>query len=299
MIITAARLAMAAKTSAVAAAVTVAALAGGVMLMLYASCVPTALAHRADRTAWLDSSYGTAAGTATSRGGATTTVIATSDYFGEHPITVVGVRGAGKAAPTPPGVRNLPAVDQSVVSPALARLIDANPELRLRYGPVVGLIGSAGLGSADELVVVRGVSAAQAALAGTTVTSFPTHSPIRTFSGILRLLLIVGTAGLVAPIVILVLMAGRLSTAARSRRLAALRLAGATATQVRGLAAAEGAVLGLIGTVAGAVLALAARPLATYASYDAGRWFPSDVTPAALSVAAVIAAVPILTAALA
>lgn len=68
-------------------------------------------------------------------------------------------------------------------------------------------------------------------------------------------------AAVALPVVVLAGTVGRLSAALRDRRLANLRLLGLSPGQTRQVAAAEAGVAGLSGTLAGMLVALAARPL--------------------------------------
>lgn len=277
--------------------ITVSAIALGTTLLLFAACVPSALQHRADRTAWINSGYGGNVSPAAHFGPKPATVVTISaDYYQNVQITLVSVSGTGPDAPVPPGVSRVPAVGDVMVSPALQRLLHTAPLLAQRYGRVVGLVGNEGLGSPDDLVAVRGVSARDAALTGVQVSQFPVHDAVRRFSGTVRLLLLVGEVGTVAPIVLLVLLANRLVSVSRGRRLAALRLAGATDAQVTMLTVVEAALLGLAAAIFGLGLAILLRPWASYVSYNGGRWFGGDLVPSAPVQVAVLVAVPVVTA---
>ncbi|MBM7772256.1 hypothetical protein JOD54_002460 [Actinokineospora baliensis] len=167
--------------------------------------------------------------------------------FGYGGISVSGreVQGVG---PLPPGVRRLPADGEVVVSPALAALLDSDPQLRERLpGVRVGLISPAGLVGADELYFYRGTSGLTAASA---VSGFGTGrasaaSPGQLFGVGL------GVVAVLAPLLVFVSCLARLGVAERDRRLATLRLLGASTGQVRVVAAAESFVGALAGLAVG------------------------------------------------
>ncbi|MFF5172642.1 FtsX-like permease family protein [Micromonospora sp. NPDC000089] len=101
---------------------------------------------------------------------------------------------------------------------------------------------------------------------------------------------------LVVPVLALAGQCARLGAPARDRRLAALRLAGATPGQVTRLAAAETGLASLLGTGVGLVLYLVGRWV--YDTPDArGRLpLPIDVLPAPGALAAVVLGLPLLAA---
>jgi hypothetical protein len=127
--------------------------------------------------------------------------------------------------------------------------------------------------------------------------AFPRNGQVRQFGGIIRLVILLGGVAMLAPVALLVAMATRMATASRDRRLAALRLAGATTGQVARLAAVESLVAGVGGVAAGMALFFVVRPLATYVTYDGDRWFNSDLSPHVLGFALVVIGAPLVTAA--
>jgi len=82
---------------------------------------------------------------------------------------------------------------------------------------------------------------------------------------------------LVVPLLVLMGAAARLGLARRDRRLAALRLVGASSRQVVAVVAAEAGAIALLGAVAGAVAYALLLPLANRVSFGGGTWFPSDL----------------------
>lgn len=246
--------------------------------MLFAFSLPPALQERADRTAWLQSvdnvKFAPVTGTEPA-----TTYSTLRDYYQRLPITVVSVAGNTPDAPVPPGLSRLPDPGEAFVSAALSRLTDDTPVLSGRYGQPVGTLSDEAVAGPDDLVVVRGVTLADAELFGFPVTGFQQDGSVPRLEGILRVLLLVGTAGMLAPIALFAALSTRLSAATRDQRLARLRLIGASSTQLSRLASVETGLSGALGIVLGVGLFVAARPPATRLSYDGGRWFTHDLNP--------------------
>ncbi|WP_211658710.1 ABC transporter permease [Phytoactinopolyspora halophila] len=275
------------------AAVTTAAVAVGTALLLLALSAVPAMQARADRTAWMDS-YDWAKEADDSE--SYTLVDVVEDNYHQADIDVVSMAGVGTDAPVPPGIDSLPREGEVVVSPALAELMMRAPVLGDRYGDVVGEVGDDALAGPDHLLAIRGVSSDEARLFGLPVVEFDHHGEVVQLEGVLRLLIVLGGVALLAPIALFVAMITRLSAASRDRRLAALRLAGATARQVRQLAMVETLIAGAGGLVLGVGLFFTARPLAAHITYDGGRWFPTDLDPSVAGYIIVVVGVPAVTA---
>jgi hypothetical protein len=236
------------------------------------------------------------------------------DPYAGRLVKASWVRAGGPRAPLPPGVDRLPGPGETVFSPALARLLAA-PEgalLRPRYpGRVIGTVGPAGLvdgpadlvayvgsadlaasvGSADLAASVGSADLAasigSADLAAEPVYGFGAFDPApEPLPPLLGTLVTVGAVVLLFPLLVLVAAVSRLSARDRRRRLAALRLVGAGAGQVRRIAAGEALAGALLGLAVGAGLFLAARPLVGrpaftgVAGFAGVRPFPADVVPA-------------------
>lgn len=101
---------------------------------------------------------------------------------------------------------------------------------------------------------------------------------------------------LVVPVLGLAGQCARLGAPARDRRLAALRLAGATPHQVTRIAAAETGLASLLGTVGGLAVFLAGRRLLHRPGPDGRLPLPTDVHPAPPAVLAVVLGLPVLAA---
>ncbi|MFN2539952.1 MAG: FtsX-like permease family protein [Mycobacteriales bacterium] len=223
-------------------------------------------------------------------------------WYRGRPLTVVDVRGT---APRPPGVGALPRLGEAVVSPELAAALRGphRSELSTRVpGRVVGTITETGLSGPHELFAyvgadlrspsdVRGVAATDF---GQVVDHYGGHqAPARTPRQ-LRIAAWLGTLGLLLPVLVLVATATRLSAASRDRRLAALRLVGATPQQARSLAAADGLVAGSLGVAGGVLLFLLVRgPACALLPFPEGV-YAQDLWPGARSLTAVLVGVPLL-----
>jgi hypothetical protein len=219
--------------------------------------------------------------------------------FDGRDVVRVDVATEGPDAPLPPGLGAVPAEGELAVSPALRRLLDRTEPALLAdrfQGRVTATVGRAALVSPDALVVFVGRAADE--LRGephvSTVHSIETEPNTITLTRVMRLAIAVGAVGLLAPVVVFVATATRLGAARRERRLAAMRLAGATPRQVSVVAAVEAAMAALIGTVAGFGLFFAIRPSLARIPLDGVRFYTSDLRLSGGWAAAVAFAVPFL-----
>jgi hypothetical protein len=261
------------------------------------------LDHRADRTAWRTPEPATSAPTAVQAG--------SIDYVDERPITVLELAALTQNPPDVPGMGRFPAPGEVWVSPALAELIAQLPDDQLadRFPAARGELSTDLLESPSELVAVigrspddRSMSAARpehqwngaASLPPTAIDSWSTTPDIyQTTYRDIALLVVALTA---LPLIGLGGLASRLIAGRRQRRIATLRLLGASTSQVVRLTIAELATLAGIGAICGAVLHRLLLPLATRVPIKGGEWFTADVQPGALlTVVAVGAVVLVLT----
>ena len=196
------------------------------------------------------------------------------DIFDGQTISRFDVAATGASSPVPPGITRDPGPDQYYASPALAALLRSTPasELAGRYpGRLAGVIGDAGLPSPDSLVIIIGHTPAQLAHtpASVQVTSIAAAVPGNIGGQVnprgldyvapdpgggqsaVDLLLSVVALAILAPVLIFIATATRLSAARREQRFAAMRLVGATRRQVSLLAATESTVAGVAGVAAG------------------------------------------------
>jgi hypothetical protein len=238
------------------------------------------------------------------------------DTFGGQQIDVAEVAATGPTSPVPPGLLRDPAPGQYYASPALARLLRSTPadELAGRYpGRLAGMIGDAALPSPDSLVIIIGRTAAQLARTpdSVQVTAIATTLPgsseggrnprglhIRppdegTDASGIDLILSVVALALLAPVLIFIATATRLSAARREQRFAALRLVGATPRKVSVIAAVESTAAAAAGVAAGFGLFFVLRiPLAAI-PFTGEPFFPGDLSLSLPDILAVAIGVPV------
>src|SRR5690606_13375870 len=99
---------------------------------------------------------------------------------------------------------------------------------------------------------------------------------------------------LVVPLFVLGTAAGRLATTYRDRRLAAMRLVGATPGQVRAITMFETMLVGLGGALVGTAVYILTLPLAARVEATGGAWFVGDLWVGWPIVAATLVAVPVI-----
>ncbi|MBY8847445.1 FtsX-like permease family protein [Saccharothrix longispora] len=195
--------------------------------------------------------------------------------------TISGVELAATTpdAPAPPGVGRIPEPGELVVSPELFDLMLSDDALRARFPEsVIGVIADAGLPRPRSLLFYAGLPPANEADA-VPAAGFGGELPPATLLPVYRLLMVAAISALLVPLGIFVLVATRLGATGRAQRLAAIRLVGASRTQVRWMAGGEtltGAVLGLL---VGVALFFAARPLARFIEVEGVGFFPTDLLP--------------------
>ncbi|WP_328605421.1 ABC transporter permease [Amycolatopsis sp. NBC_00345] len=221
----------------------------------------------------------------------------TTDYFNGKEITRVDVAPAGDTAglKLPPGIPQLPGPGEVLVSPQLGRLLNTTPADQLgdRFGRPVAALGEQALKYPEQLVAFVGHNpGAGADGAGKNsmrpVSAFPTRQAQP--DGLLTLLSWVGIIVLLVPSLVLVASSARLTAARRERRLAALRLAGATPGQVMSMVAGETVLSAGIGAVLGLGISPALHGLATFVPWAGGTWLAADFSlPIGLTVFIVLA----------
>jgi hypothetical protein len=239
-----------------------------------------------------------------------------TDTFQGKPIDRFDVAATGTSSPVPPGLTHDPGPGQYYASPALAALLRSTPadELADRYpGHLAGTIGDAALSSPNSLVIVIGHTPAQLAHApdSVQVTSMATRVP-GNFGGRLNpkglyyipfdaglqssamdLILSVVALAMLAPVLIFITTATRLSAARREQRFAAMRLAGATRKQVSLLAATESIVAAVLGMGAGfGIFFLLRNPVASI-PFLGEPFFPADLSLSLPQILAVAIGVPV------
>jgi len=264
--------------------------AGGViaLVLLLLVGLQQGLDRRADRTAWRTPEAATNDPTVIQAG--------FTDYIGETPIAVVELAALTRSPPDVPGMGRFPAPGEVWASPALAELIADLPadQLADRFpDSIAAELTEATLESPGELVAVIGRRPsdpsmderpshqwnAASSVTPTEIDGWSTTPDLyQTTYRDMALLAVVLTA---LPLVGLGGLASRLMAGRRQRRLATLRLLGASTSQVVRLTIAELATFAGIGAVCGAVLHRALVPMVSRVSIKGGSGFPlmSGQTP--------------------
>lgn len=197
----------------------------------------------------------------------------------------------------PPGLPHAPKPGEVFVSPELAKRWSADLRTRYKLEQPSGIISDAGLSSPDELIVIRGVAKDSP---GVAQSDHPRY--LDTWRGnamdsrmaMLLALVAFGIALVLFPLLSLVGQAAGVAAERREHRLAALRLAGATRSQVLWLSAVEQTVLGFLGAIAGLIGYVVLSPLIARIPLGGGRWYLHDLTPSWWVALVVLVAVPVL-----
>jgi hypothetical protein len=238
------------------------------------------------------------------------------DTFDGQQIDRFDVAPTGASSPVPPGITRDPGPGQYYASPALAALLRSTPadQLADRYpGRLAGTIGDAALSSPNSLVIIIGRTPAQ--LAGTPnsvqVTSIATAVPgnfghplnrkglayMPANAGIessgIDLILSVVALAMLAPVLIFIATATRLSAARREQRFAAMRLVGATRRQVSLLAAVESTAAAVLGVAAGFGIFFLLRAPVAGIPFLGEPFFPADMSLGLPDILAVALGVPV------
>jgi hypothetical protein len=244
-----------------------------------------------------------------------------SDIFDGRQIERFDVSATGASSPVPPGIPRDPGPGQYYASPALAALLRGTPANQLadRYpGHLAGTIGEAALPSPDSLVIIAGRTQAQLAHTpdsvrvtsiSTTEVGWPpppteanpkglTYAPPDTGGGrsATDLILSVVALAILAPVLIFIGTATRLSAARREERFAAMRLAGATRRQVCMLAATESTAAGILGVAAGFGIFFLLRIPVAGIPFIGEPFFPGELSLSLRDVLAVAVGVPVFAA---
>ena len=269
----------------------------GVVLLLLCLTGQSAEQGRAERSGWQSADTDTPA-TAPDPA----LFLTVTDYHEGTAMIRGYVAALGPRPPVPPGLERLPGPGEVAVSPAMRRLLASTPddELDDRYpGRVTATIGDEGLAHPDQLVALIGRTPDQLGevTSGSlyTVRGFGSLPSGYAFYQGIRVLLLMGAVLLLVPVVIFIVMTTRVAAAHRERRLAAIRLVGATRLQAAVVAAVETG----LGAVAGTALGWAGyeagrRILAATLTFQGARFFLDDVVVAPWLLALVLVGVPVL-----
>jgi len=275
------------RTSTILTAVGVAVATGLVLLLV---SLPYATQARAERSNWQIPDY--------DRDGTAMLISHSEDYTGGDQIDRVDLASTVDPATIalPAGMPRLLGPGEVLVSPELFERMHELPATQLAdrfQGKVVGTLTDDALKFPGQLVAVVGHAPETMPDDAVPTSGFQTPATADT-DKMLQLLSGVGVIVLLVPSLVLVASSSRLTAARRERRLAALRLAGATPGQVTSMVTAETG----IAAVAGALLGLAVSPVlraaATLVPWDGGTWQATDFRlPVGVTIALVIA-IPVL-----
>jgi hypothetical protein len=239
------------------------------------------------------------------------------DIFDGQQINRFDVAATGTSSPVPPGIPRDPGPGQYYASPALAALLRGTPANQLadRYpGHLAGTIGDAALPSPNSLIIIVGRTPARLAHTpdSVRVTSISTtlgggpgsrarpdprglnYTPPGggAPANAIDLILSVAALAILAPVLIFIATATRLSAARREERLAAMRLVGATRRQVSLLAATESTAAGILGVAAGFGIFFLLRIPVAGIPFVGAPFFPGDLSLSPLDVLVVVVGVP-------
>ena len=246
-----------------------------------------------------------------------------NDTFDGQTIDRFDVAATGASSPVPPGISHDPGPGQYYASPALVALMRTTPANQLadRYpGHLAGTIGDAALPSPNSLVLIEGRTPAQLAHTpdsvrvtsiATTVSGNPgsnqsevnpqglTYLPADggAPASATDIILSVVALAILAPVLIFIGTATRLSAARREERFAAMRLVGATRKQVSLLAATESTVAATLGAAAGFGIFFLLRTPVAAIPFIGAPFFPSDLALSLFDVLVVAIGVPLAAAA--
>ncbi len=246
-----------------------------------------------------------------------------NDTFDGQTIDRFDVAATGASSPVPPGISHDPGPGQYYASPALVALMRTTPANQLadRYpGHLAGTIGDAALPSPNSLVLIEGRTPAQLAHTpdsvrvrsiATTVPGNPgsnqsevnpqglTYLPADggAPASATDIILAVVALAILAPVLIFIGTATRLSAARREERFAAMRLVGATRKQVSLLAATESTVAATLGAAAGFGIFFLLRTPVAAIPFIGAPFFPSDLALSLFDVLVVAIGVPLAAAA--
>lgn len=171
----------------------------------------------------------------------------------------------------PPGLDRFPAAGTIAASPAFAALHANDPRFAAQFpGTISELIRPDGLRGPNEVFAWIALAARPDADVATGdgdsddgIADLGVGLPIGVVLVYVTCLILIGNAT-------------RLGSAERDRRMAALRLVGATAAQVRLVSAAEAGAIALVGGLVGSVAFVVLRPLLVRLPWDPG-FFPADL----------------------
>jgi hypothetical protein len=223
-----------------------------------------------------------------------TTGYGTTTWYRGMPVEVVTAVPIG-TPPPPPGLDAFPQPGQIAASPAFAALHAADPLFAARYpGEITATIREQGLAGPNELYAW--VAVADAAGTFDTTGYGKPEWQAQADAGdreTADLVIPLGVLLFVLPVLILVGTSTRLGSGQRDRRMAAMRLVGATPGEVRLVSAAEAGAIAAVGVAGGLLLFALVRPLVALLPWRPGI-FSADLAPSPALVVLIGVALPLL-----
>ncbi|CAN5716003.1 FtsX-like permease family protein [soil metagenome] len=195
-------------------------------------------------------------------------------------VLTVGATGTSPVD-VPTWLPQLPEPGEVIVSPALRVLIEDDNRVLLDRFPqtVVAEIGQEALVAPDELAAAVGAPAddfdQRVAYVG---FGRPLDERGDVDPRAVRLVVAVVVLFVLAPLVVLIATASRLSARTTERRLAALRVLGLSAKRTRRVLAAETSVVATIGALVGAAVWAIARPFSQRVGIGSLNWWADDIS---------------------
>ena len=271
-------------------ALTVTGVGVGTALLLGVIAFPGAITEREERAAW--------------RNGSQLTADADGDTHLRTWVEEIRTEALTRAQvfQEPDAELVMPGLDRRVdsgtwfASPALIDAFDNYPtdELRDRFpaGSPTGVIDPSSLAFPTELVAIEGVQAPGEGY--DRVSTLPDTAPIE-LDLVTSIVASLAAVAVVVPVAVFIAASVRLSATRRERRLANVRLVGATKRDVRWLLIGETLLLTGAGVLVGIVLFWVLRlALGQIPSVQRSLLTASDLRPSALSVAVLLIGIPLV-----
>jgi len=264
-----------------------------VLALMVAVTVPRALGGAADREAARTPAWGDP------RPGVVVLTVETSTTaVGPATWTQVRLGGGEPASPVPPGLTRLPAPGHTVVSPALRRLLLAQPQRGTGLGVIdAGPIADSGLTRPDELAsytrVQASAVAAVAPVAGVTPAAAP--SPVvvgfgsRDSSGSSLSLGLEALLLVAVPALMFLSVCARLSVTSRRARMSSLRLIGVSQERCARIFSSELTIISAVAAGLGLTVYVVLQSWLSRGVLGI-QWFPSDTRVNGLLAIAVLIA---------
>ena len=200
-------------------------------------------------------------------------------------IWITSLYATGENSPKLTGIAT-PKPGEYYVSVALDTVIREHPESNLgkRFGEKqIGVLSDTYTTSPDSLDVIRGMTKleSESTIDGTTYPHIYALSPgakaANRYSGPITYLMFLGIVILLFPVLLFISIAVQLGSAQREQRYAAIRLVGATRSQVTRIIAVESLIAAIAGIGLGSLSYFLARLWLLDFRFDGLRFWPGDL----------------------